>query len=116
MIRFLTDINFRGDILRGLVRREPAIDVVRAQDVGLDGVADEGVLQWAANADRVLLTHDRATVPASAARMIASGQTIAGVIVVPDDVATGPAILDLWIAWSCSEPDEWMNRIEYLPF
>lgn len=48
--------------------------------------------------------------------MIASGQTIAGVIVVPDDMATGPAILDLWIAWSCSEPDEWLNRIEYLPF
>jgi hypothetical protein len=116
MIRFLTDINFRGEILRGLVRREPAIDAVRAQDVGLDGVEDEGVLQWGANSGRVLVTHDRSTIPPCARRLIASGQTIAGVILVPDDMGTGQAIMELWIVWSCSEPEDWLNRIEYLPF
>lgn len=56
MIRFLTDINFRGEILRGLVRREPIINAVRAQDVALDGVEDKGVLEWATGNSRVLLT------------------------------------------------------------
>jgi hypothetical protein len=116
MIRFLTDINFRGEILRGLVRREPAIDAIRTQDVGLDAVDDEGVLDWATSNGRILLTHDRATVPACVVHRIAAGQTISGVILVPDDMATGQAIVDLWIAWSCSEPEEWRNRIEYLPF
>lgn len=35
MIKLLTDENFEGDVLRGLIRRMPGLDVVRAQDVGL---------------------------------------------------------------------------------
>ena len=33
MIRLLADENFNGDILRGLQRRVPAIDVPRDQDL-----------------------------------------------------------------------------------
>ncbi|WP_413174639.1 hypothetical protein [Anabaena azotica] len=34
-MRLLTDENFNGSILRGLIRRLPKLDVVRIQDVGL---------------------------------------------------------------------------------
>jgi len=34
-VRLLTDENFNGAILRGLVRRLPELDIVRVQDVGL---------------------------------------------------------------------------------
>jgi hypothetical protein len=34
-VRLLTDENFNGSILRGLIRRLPKLDVVRIQDVGL---------------------------------------------------------------------------------
>jgi hypothetical protein len=34
-MRLLTDENFNGAILRGLIRRLPELDVVRVQDVGL---------------------------------------------------------------------------------
>ena len=63
MWRLLSDENFNGDILRGLSLRQPALDVVRTQDVGLEGVDDSAVLAWAAEHHRVLLTHDRATMP-----------------------------------------------------
>ena len=47
MFRFLTDEDFDGDILDGLVRRMPDLDIVRAQDVGLAGQEDPVILAWA---------------------------------------------------------------------
>jgi len=61
MLRFLADENFNGRILRGLVRREPALDVIRAQDVGLTGAEDPEVLARAAEEQRLVLTHDVST-------------------------------------------------------
>jgi len=40
MLQFLSDENFDGDIVRGLVRREPNLDLLRVQDVGLREVDD----------------------------------------------------------------------------
>ena len=62
MLRLLADENFNNNILRGLLRRNPAIDIARVQDVGLSGADDPVVLEWAAREDRVLLSHDVATV------------------------------------------------------
>jgi hypothetical protein len=47
MIRFLADENFNNDIVRGVLRRIPTADIVRAQQVGLTGVGDDAVLEWA---------------------------------------------------------------------
>ena len=63
MLRLLADENFNGDIVRALVLRQPDLDVVRAQDVGLAGVHDPDILAWAAANTRIILTHDRATLP-----------------------------------------------------
>ena len=43
-LRFVIDEDFDNDILRGLLRRLPAIAIVRAQDVGLSGAKDPVVL------------------------------------------------------------------------
>ena len=39
-MRLLTDENFNGAILRGLVRRLPELDIIRVQDVGLMNTDD----------------------------------------------------------------------------
>ena len=44
MIKLVTDENFDGDLLRGLVRRLPELDVVRVQDVGLAQTPDPNIL------------------------------------------------------------------------
>ena len=62
MLRFVTDENFNNAILRGLLRRNPNLDVVRIQDVGLSGADDSKVLEWSAREDRILLTHDVGTI------------------------------------------------------
>ena len=35
MLRFVADENFNNNIVRGLLRRQPELDLVRIQDVGL---------------------------------------------------------------------------------
>ena len=63
MLRRLADENFNGDIVRALLLRQPGLDIVRVQDVGLAGVSDPEILNWAAANERIVLTHDRATLP-----------------------------------------------------
>ena len=66
MLRLAADENFRYAIVRGLRRRNPSIDIVRIQDAGLMSADDPTVLEWAAQAFRVLLTHDVTTITAHA--------------------------------------------------
>ena len=40
MLRIGADENFNGAIVRGMLRRQPALDLVRIQDVGLSGITD----------------------------------------------------------------------------
>lgn len=65
-MKWLADENFRGAIVRGAVRRNPVLDIVRAQDVPeISGADDFAMLRWAAGQNRVVLTHDLSTmVPA----------------------------------------------------
>ena len=58
---FLSDEDFNNRIVRGLLRRLPRLDLVRAQDVDLAGMHDKKVLEWAAKEGRLVLTHDFAT-------------------------------------------------------
>ncbi len=62
MLRLAVDENFNNDLLRGLLHRNRELDAVRVQDVGLSGADDRSVLAWAATEDRLLLTHDAATI------------------------------------------------------
>jgi len=60
-MRFLSDEDFNNRIVRGLTRRFPLFDLVRAQDVGLAGKHDTEVLEWAVSEERLILAHDFAT-------------------------------------------------------
>lgn len=62
MLALAADENFNNDIVRGLLRRKPDLNIARLQDVGLSGADDSTVLEWAAEEGRVLLTHDASTI------------------------------------------------------
>lgn len=44
MLRFVADENFNNDVVRGLLRRQPELDIVRLQEVGLSGADDPAAL------------------------------------------------------------------------
>jgi len=58
MVHFAADENFNRAIVRGVLRREPALDIVRVQDAGLSGADDRAVLEWSASERHVFLTYD----------------------------------------------------------
>lgn len=115
MLQFLSDENFDGDIVRGLVRREPNLDLLRVQDVGLREVDDQIILEWAATNNRIVLTHDRATMPDFAYERLLQGAPMSGLFVVNNRMQIGQAIDELIIIARCSEQDEWEGVVLYLP-
>lgn len=115
MLRLLSDENFNGDIVRGLLLRLPELDLVRIQDVGLKGKDDFIILSWAAENNRILLTHDRATVPDFAYFRITAGEAMPGVFVLNDRIPVRQAIDELLLMNASSNMDEWESRILYLP-
>jgi predicted nuclease of predicted toxin-antitoxin system len=64
-VKWLADENLRHAIVRGLLRRAPGFDILRIRDIGLAAERDTTVLEWAATNDRVLVTHDLATMVAA---------------------------------------------------
>lgn len=115
MLRFLADENFNSDITRGLLRRNPTLDVVRVQDVGLTGADDPHVLEWAAQEQRVLLTHDVTTITKYAYDRVQGGEAMPGVCEVARSVPIGTAIEDLLLIAECSLEGEWEDPVRYLP-
>ncbi len=111
MLRLLSDENFRGDILRGLKRRLPDLDVVRVQDVGLAGRDDPTILAWAATSGRILLTHDRNTIPEFVFDRVRVGLPMLGVFLVDDEQPAGRVIADIVLALECGEPADWQDFV-----
>ena len=56
MLPLLADENFNGDIVRGLLLRQPGLDIIRVQDIGLAGADDPDILSWAAENNYIVLT------------------------------------------------------------
>lgn len=115
MIRLLTDENFDGDILRGLLRRLPHVDVVRVQDVGLAETPDSVILAWAAEHQRILLTHHRDTVPRFAYDRVRAGDSMPGVFLVSDQMPKGQAIEELFLASQCFGSDDCKDLVCHFP-
>jgi hypothetical protein len=115
MLRFAADENFNNDILRGLIRRNADLDIVRIQDVGLSGQDDPTVLEWAAQEKRVLLTHDVSPITDYAYQRVKEGKPMPGVFEVGRGVSIGKAIEDILLLAEYSLEDEWEGQIRYLP-
>jgi predicted nuclease of predicted toxin-antitoxin system len=98
-----------------LWRRDPAVDLVRVQDVGLAHAEDADILNWAAAHERILITRDVSTMVASAWRRVAAGQAMPGVLALRSDVHVGKAIEDLLLVVHCATADEMKNQVKYIP-
>jgi hypothetical protein len=113
-VKWLADECFDNDIVRGLLRRSPDFDLVRAQDVSeVAGRDDETLLAWAGKNGRVVLTHDLATmVPAF---QLQSQSEFCAIVLVPDSLPIGRIIEDVLLLDQCSRESDWTAGVIYLP-
>ncbi|MGH2514746.1 MAG: DUF5615 family PIN-like protein [Ktedonobacterales bacterium] len=109
------DADFNNWIIKGILRRQPLVDFQTGEAAGLRGVADPEVLTRVSASGRVLVSHDYATMPGHLAEFLASGQHIAGVLLLHQTLPIAQAIEILLLVWEASEPDDWRDKLTYLP-
>jgi len=115
MLRLLIDQDLDHVILRALLLRVQNLDVLTAHQAGLSNASDPDLLAWAAEQERVVITHDRRTMPYHATSRIARAEKIAGIIIVSRQLPVSQVINDLEIIVSCSDMVEWENIVKHLP-
>jgi len=113
-LRFLADADLRPRIIIGLKRIEPGLNFETAQAAFLQGVPDSEVLRIAAEKNRVLVSHDRSTMPGAFYSFLEERNS-PGVILLGQDFPIGRAIEELRICYHILSPEELVNRILYLP-
>ncbi len=113
-VRFQADADLNLAIVKATLRREPDIDFQTAHVAGLSGLYDRDVLALAAQAGRLLITHDRKTMPRHFADFIMQ-KTSSGLLVVSQKLPIRVVVDDLLLIWETSDAEEWINQIQSLP-
>jgi len=113
-VRFQADSDLNEDIVTGVVRREPTIDFQTANEANLRSLSDPHVLALAARENRILVTHNRRTIPRHFEDFIVS-QKSPGVAMIAQKVSVTVAIEELLLIWAASDAEEWINLIVDLP-
>jgi predicted nuclease of predicted toxin-antitoxin system len=115
MLRLLIDEDVHGDIVKGLRRRQPGLDLVRVQDVGLANTPDAIILDWAAQQGRVVVSVDKKTLAADAWSRVARGLPMPGVAILRIVLSIGRAIDELELIAIAGNADDFRNQVIYLP-
>src|SRR5437588_12813378 len=109
MLRLLTDEDVHGDIVHGLRRRQPTLDLVRVHDVGLLHTPDPTILEWAAQQGRVVVSVDKKTLAVAAWDRVARGLPMHGVAILRILLTIGQAINELEIIALAGNPDDFRD-------
>jgi predicted nuclease of predicted toxin-antitoxin system len=116
-IRYQADADLDERIIRAVRRQEPTLDMQKATAAnsgqGLQGLLDPVVLAITAREGRLLVTHDRRTMPTHFAELLLTEKS-PGVIIVPRRMLITVAVEWLITIWAASEAEEWVNRIVHL--
>ncbi len=115
MIKILADQNFNASIMHGLKERIPELDCVATYEIGLQKYTDDKLLDWAAEENRIILTHDAKTFPAFAFEKVEQGKKMCGVVVVPTKMPIRQAIDDLELIILGRFEHEWENNVTRIP-
>ena len=112
-IPLYTDVNVRSEITRQLIQRD--VDLLTSEQDGTREFSDSALLDRSTLLGRVLFTRD-ADLLAEAVMRQRSGMSFAGVIYAHQiHVAIGQCVADLELIAKIGDPEEWVNRVEYLP-
>ena len=114
-VRFQADADLNQAIVTGTIRRQPNLNFQSAYAAELEGKKDLEVLAIAAQDGRVLVSHDRKTMPTEFGEFIGS-KTSSGVLILSQKLSVSDAIEALILVWEVSTAEEWVNQIMSIPF
>lgn len=114
-VRFLADADLNYAIVQGVRLREPSIDFKSANEAGLEGLPDDEVLEAAAHEGRLLVSHDKSTMPVHFAARVRLGLPSPGVLLALPSASVGEIVESLLTVWSASSESDWADQIHSLP-
>ena len=117
-IRFLLDENLSPRLKTALLRLNPMIDVLRVGDPEAPplGTQDPDLLRYLEVTQRLLVTSNRTSLPAHIeAHWVADGY-LWGILWVRPGTPMGRLAQDLYLVWEASEAEEWVDRLDWIPF
>ena len=116
-IRFLLDEHIAPGLIAAILRLEPIIDVVRVgdQDAPPLGTPDPDILHYLERTQRALITNNRRTIPRHVADHLTTGGRHWGVFFIRAHVSYGRLAEEIYLLWSASEADEWIDQMTRLP-
>jgi predicted nuclease of predicted toxin-antitoxin system len=107
------DVHVPAPITRALFAR--GVDVLTVQADGTTRMEDSKLLDRARELGRVMFSRDEDFLAEATARQ-RKGDTFAGLIYAHQlRVTIGRCVQDLELIAKCSEPEDFLNRIEHLP-
>lgn len=116
MVQLLADENFNDDIVEGVLNYNSSIVFQRVSEVGLKGQPDNVVLEWAANNDFVVVTHDVNTMIYEANLRITNGLACSGLVIAKSRMKYRTAIDELVMIGLCGDPQDFRDLVIHLPF
>lgn len=120
-LAYLFDEHLRGPFWRAIEsHNRNETDIVDAICVGDVtelplGISDAEILQWAEHERRILVSFDRSTLPAHLEDHLKSGRESPGIFLIRRTSTISEVVHFLVLAAHASEPEEWANRVEYVP-
>jgi hypothetical protein len=115
MLLLASDEDVHEDIIRGLRRRELALDIVCVVDVGLGHTLDPFILEWAASEGRILVTGDLNSIVGFAWERVWKGLPMPGVLALKENIGIGRVIGDILLVALCYTADEMKDQVLYIP-
>ena len=114
-MKFITDENISRQFVNALRRHISDVDVVRVQDVGLQSAADEVILDWAYQEERIVITQDRATIPLLVAQNLANNLPVPKVLIVRRHAQMRDVIEMIELILYYSIAADWQHPVRWIP-
>ena len=116
--RYLLDEDTPHAIRDQLLRREPDMEilVVGGDRAPVLGTPDPEILQWIEREGYVLVSRNRRTLPHHLREHLEAGDHVPGIFLLRRRYSLGQIIEDLVLIWEAGRPEEYRDRVEYLPW
>jgi hypothetical protein len=117
-VRFLCDECVSHDIIGFLRSAEPALDILAVGEAGAPTKSTPDLLVYRAAValDRTLVSGDKRTMSTTVNAELAAGGHNRGVIFLRDGHPVASYAKDLHLIWFCETAEDWVDRIDYIPY
>lgn len=113
--KFIADADLNEHLIFGLRRNEARVDFLNATDGRTRGIPDRRILEMAADAGRVIVSHDRNTMAEEFYRFLKEGRSSPGLIIVEQEFDEAEAIEELLLIWTVGDPEDLRDVIIWVP-